>query len=84
MQESIELDCPEEMLLGLHVSAEEFRDEVKHRAAVALFREGRMSSGMAARWLKMPRVKFLLLAIGTGGELLADTQDDFGREMALL
>lgn len=84
MQETIELDCPEEMLLGLHVSAEEFRDEVKQRAAVALFREGRMSSGMAARWLKMSRVKFLLLAMEKGGELLSDTQDDFQREMALL
>jgi predicted HTH domain antitoxin len=84
MRGTIELDCPEEMLLGLHVSAEEFREEVKLRAAVALFREGRMSSGMAARWLKVPRVKFLLLAMEQGGELLADTQDDFHRETALL
>ena len=53
------------------MSAEEFRDEVKHRAAVALFREGRVSSGLAARWLKMPRVKFLLLAMQEGGELRA-------------
>jgi len=84
MQATIELDCPEELLLGLHVSAEEFRDEVKLRAAVALFREGRISSRLAARWLKMPRVKFLLLAMQDGGELLADTQDDFKRELALL
>jgi predicted HTH domain antitoxin len=84
IQATIDLDCPEELLLGLHVSTEEFRDEVKVRAAVALFREGRVSSGLAARWLKMPRVKFLLLAMQTGGELLADTQDDFKREMALL
>jgi hypothetical protein len=50
MQATIELDCPEELLLGLHVSAEEFRDEVKLRvcAAVALFREGRIYSGLAA------------------------------------
>lgn len=84
MHETIDLDCPRELLLGLHVSAEEFRDEVKHRAAVALFREGRVSSGLAARWLKMPRVKFLLVAMQEGGELLADTQDDFERETALL
>ena len=32
----------------------------------------------------MPRVKFLLLAMQDGGELLADTQDDFKRELALL
>lgn len=84
MQATIELDCPDELLLGLHVSAEEFRDEVKLRAAVALFREGRISSRLAARWLKMPRVKFLLLTMQDGGELLADTQDDFKRELALL
>jgi predicted HTH domain antitoxin len=80
MRGAIELDCPEEMLLGLHLSAEEFRDEVKPRAAVALFREGRMSSGVAARWLKVPRVRFLLLAMEKVGELLADPRADFQRE----
>ena len=84
MQATIDLDCPEELLLGLHVSAEEFRDTVKFHAAVALFREGRVSSGLAARWLKMPRVQFLLLGMQEGGELLADTRDDFRRETALL
>ncbi|MBE7537168.1 MAG: UPF0175 family protein [Opitutaceae bacterium] len=84
MQETIELDCPEELLLGLRVSAEQFRDEVKLRAAVALFRDGRLSSGLAARWLKMPRTRFLLIAMQEGGQLLADTQDDFRRETVLL
>lgn len=84
MQATIDLDCPEEILLGLHVSAEEFRDEVKRRAAIALFREGRLSSGMAARWLNVPRAQFLLLAMQGGAELLADNQDDFRRETALL
>ena len=49
-----------------------FTAPVKPRAAVALFREGRMSSGVAARWLKVPRVRFLLLAMEKVGELLAD------------
>jgi predicted HTH domain antitoxin len=84
MQDTIVLDCPEEMLPGLHVNAGGFRDEVKRQAAFALFREGRLSSGMAARWLGIPRIRFLMLAMRAGAELAGDTQDDFNRELALL
>lgn len=48
MNAKIEFEFPQEMLLGLHLSAEELREEVKWRAAVALFREGRLASGVAA------------------------------------
>lgn len=84
MQDSIELDCPPELLLGLHLNAEQFRDKVKRRAAVALFREGQLSSGMAASWLGIPRSHFLIEAMSQGAELLEDSQDDFNRERALL
>ena len=84
MNAKIELDCPVEMLLGLHLSPEGFREEVKARAAVALFREGRLSSGLAARWLGIPRTAFLFQAMRGGAELLDDTRDDLARESALL
>ena len=84
MNATIDLDCPQELLLGLHLSAEGFREEVKARAAVALFREGRLSSGLAARWLGIPRTAFLFQAMRGGAELLDDTRDDLARESALL
>ena len=41
MQNTIEIECPQEMLLGLHLDAGQFADLVKNEAAIALFREGR-------------------------------------------
>ena len=85
MRNVIEIECPEEILIGLHLDAEHFADLVKLEAAVALFKEGKLSSGMAARWLKMPRALFLMKAMGEGGAtLLENNDDDFARETSLL
>ena len=84
MQNTIEIECPQEMLLGLHLDADQFADLVKNEAAIALFREGRLSSGMAAKWLGVPRAHFLLKAMQTGGaNLLENNEDDFLRETSL-
>jgi len=85
MHHLIEIDCPQEILLGLHLDVEQFAGLVKLEAAIALFREGKLSSGMAARWVGMPRVHFLLKAMQEGGAtLLDDNDDDFAREISLI
>lgn len=85
MQNTIEIECPREILLGLHLDADQFAALVKEEAAVALFREGRLSSGMAANWLGLPRAHFLLKAMQAGGaSLLDNNEDDFLRETSLL
>ncbi|QFY90631.1 UPF0175 family protein [Magnetovirga frankeli] len=84
MQNTIEITCPQEILLGLRLDADQFADLVKEEAAVALFREGRLSSGMAASWLGVPRAHFLLKAMGEGANLLENNEDDFLRETSLL
>jgi len=84
MKNVIEIDCPPEILLGLHLDPEQFADLVKMETAIALFKEGKLSSGMAARWLKMPRVHFFLKAMQDGSTLLQDNEDDFAREIPLL
>ena len=85
MKHTIEIDCPPEILMGLHLDAKRFADLVKLQSATALFREGRLSSGMAARWCGVPRVHFLMQAMQLGGaRLLDDNDDDFSRETALL
>ncbi|OZA25395.1 MAG: hypothetical protein B7X93_10930 [Hydrogenophilales bacterium 17-61-9] len=84
MQNTIEISCPQEILLGLHLDANPFADLVKEETAVALFREARLSSGIAANWLGAPRAHFLLKAMRTGGaNLLENNEDDFLREIAL-
>ena len=84
IETSLKLSCPQEILLGLQLDADQFADLVKLEAALALFREGRLSSGMAARWLGMPRVHFLLKAMQSGANLLNDTDEEFQREISLL
>jgi hypothetical protein len=51
MKRIIEIDCPPELLLGLHLNAEGFADYLKRQAAISLFKEGKLSSGTAASWL---------------------------------
>lgn len=85
MQSTIEIQCPQEILLGLHLDAKQFAELVKEEAAIALFREGKLSSGMAANWLGVPRAHFLLKAMQEGGaNLLENNEDDFARETSLL
>jgi Uncharacterised protein family (UPF0175) len=73
MRSTIEIDCPPELLIGLHANAEQFAERVKREAAIGLFRDGAISSGVAANWLRIPRAVFLI-----------DSEDDFRRESAPL
>jgi len=85
MKNTVEIDCPPEILIGLHLDAKQFGDLIELQSATALFKEGKLSSGMAAPWCGMPRVPFLLHAMrSAGATLLDDTDDDLTRETALL
>jgi len=84
MLNTIQVECPPEILIGLHMDADDFSSFMKLRTAIALFREGKLSSGMAARWVGMSRVHFLLMAMQEGVVLLENNDDDFARETALL
>ncbi len=52
--------------------------------AIELFKEGKISSGMASTWLNISRMAFLLKAMEAGAELLDNTLDNFDRETSLL
>lgn len=81
MRNVVEIECPPELLIGLHANAEQFAERIKREAAYGLFRDGAISSGIAARWLGVPRATFLLDAMRHGATLLDDSEDDFRREM---
>jgi len=84
MKNTIEIECPAEILLGLHLDSKRFADLMKMQSAIALFRDGKLSSGMAARWCGVSRTHFLLQAMQAGATLLDDNEDDLARETALL
>lgn len=84
MKNIIQIQCPQELLLGLHFNAESFADYMKEQAAISLFKEGKISSGMAATWLAIGRVEFLRRAFNAGAVLLENSADDVDRETSLL
>ncbi len=47
---TIMIECPSEILLELHVSEEELAGLLKETVAIDLFRQGKLSSGLAAKW----------------------------------
>lgn len=83
MRNIVEIECPSELLIGLHSNAEQFAERVKREAAYNLFRDGAISSGIAANWLGIPRTTFLLDAMQHGAVLLDNSDDDFRRETNL-
>jgi len=84
MQKTISIECPVELLLGLRLNVETLGELMKTQTAISLFKEGKISSGLAAQWLKIPRITFLFKAMEAGAVLLEDSQDDFNREKSLL
>jgi predicted HTH domain antitoxin len=81
---TITIDCPSEVLLELHVSKEELAALLKETVAMELFRKGRLSSGLAARWVGQERMPFLMKAMEQGAALLDQGEIDFRRETSLL
>ncbi len=84
MKNTIEIECPPEVLISLHSDAQSFAELMKWQTAIHLFKEHKMSSGTAATWLGVERAKFLYKAMEAGAVLLEDCEDDFQREMSLL
>ena len=83
MKQILAIECPAEILVSLHMNAEGLADFMKEQTSFGLFRNGQLSSGTAASWLGMPRVKFLMRAMQTGAVLLEDSQDDWRGETSL-
>ncbi len=81
---SITVECPPEVLLELHVSREELAGILKETAAINLFRQGRLSSGLASKWAGQERIPFLMKAMEQGARLLNEGDADFRRESSLL
>ena len=81
---SITIDCPSEVLLELHVSDDELAALLKETVALELFRKGRLSSGLAARWAGQDRIPFLIKAMEQGASLLDQGEADFRRETSLI
>ena len=84
MRNTIEIECPPEILISQHSDAQSFAELMKLQTAIHLFKEHKITSGTASSWLKMERAKFLYTAMEAGAVLLDNCEDDFQRETSLL
>lgn len=61
MAETISIDYPEYLADSMRMNKDDFGKEIKISALVKLFELGKVSSGTAARVLRITRVEFLEL-----------------------
>jgi len=57
---AITIDCPDELLVALASTREQFEQEARFLLAAKLYELGRLSSGKAAQLCDLDRVTFLL------------------------
>jgi predicted HTH domain antitoxin len=75
MEQNIAVTYPEALAFSLKMQDEEFSREMKNLSMVKLYELGKVSSGMAAKVLGIPRVSFLDLLSNYHVSIFADADE---------
>lgn len=76
----IVLEIPDELLIALKETPEEFSSHLRTAAAAKLFQMGKLSSGRAAQLAGVSRIEFLHALKGYGVSVFDSDDDELRRD----
>ena len=78
---TVQIECPDEVLISLKETLDEFSHEICMAAAAKLYELGKLSSGRAAELAGIPRVSFLQALARYGVPIFDMTSEELERDV---
>ena len=78
---TIQIECPDEVLISLKETPDEFSHEIRMAAAAKLYELGKLSSGRAAELAGVSRINFLQTLGRYGVPIFNMTSEELKRDL---